>query len=154
MDWYIANKKKIEEEIREMGEYYPDFKIARMSDGTNRLFWSGLVNANVCRREGVYVICLIYEEPSNNNEIFKILSCIIAPDFNEISEGLIEEIPHVNNVCKDEKSGWTYIFEERGSMSSVKALKKICCWIDLFEFWIAGDITTDAFKSYDFDSGI
>lgn len=152
MFWYENNVDLYQSEITNMSEEYPDFEILKLSDGTERLFWTGLVVANVFRRYGTWLIHLVYE-----NEIEGLVRAYpVIPHLDDLHEEFSGRIPHVyedenqkkyicTNNPRDIRSGRVTV------MGASELLKKTCQWIDLFELWVADEITDDFFKQYHFN---
>jgi len=151
--WYERDINLLRFEKKAMAQYFPNFKMEKLSDG--RLCWVGELKTDL-RKGGRWFLQAIYDNnhPHNNSYGGSIKVYSIDPDLEEIQEDLEQDIPHVlydagNNLylctarAKDVASGKDMV------TSAASSLAWAAKWIAAFELWMAGDLSTSDFSGHE-----
>lgn len=166
--WYQSDPELYQSEFRAMKQFFPDFEISQLNDGSGRLYWRGKVQP---LGEGglVWDLMLIYQNDHPLAESYggSIQILPIYPRLKDIAQQTMElmlekygsydrcseiglglGLPHIyrGQYGRDEEyficSAAPEYFkaEESHSTSAASALSWACKWCFLCEMWLNGDI--------------
>lgn len=150
--WYDRLPDLLAAEKRAMKQFFPQFKLKKLSDG--RLYWVGSVNPRG-KYGGVWTLMAIYnhDHPSNAalyGSSVRIYS--IKPELEELVQALGEPLPHVLRdsdnklyICSSRREDVAQGTRDgNGSYevtSAASSLGWAVKWIWLFEGWLNGEIS-------------
>ena len=151
--WYERDPELFKEEVAAMNRQFPQFTLSKMNDG--RLSWTGIVRPKSIRENVTWELRLVYDKnhPNNNSYGGSVRVYAVNPDLNQIRRQL-GCIPH----ALMDPSGNTYICPAKKEdvrvgrvvTSAVSSLALAIKWIDVFESWLAGDVSTTEFFDHTF----
>lgn len=152
--WYEKHPELLEAEKQAMHQFFPKFKIDKLSDG--RLYWVGSVNPRG-EAGGVWTLQAIYDHdhPSNKNTFGSSVRVYsILPDLNDLAKAVGGPLPHVlvdsaNNLylCTSRKTDVSSGYRSDGESGEVTSAATSIAWglkwIWIVEGWLAGEISDD-----------
>lgn len=152
--WYDRLPTVFEAEKRAMAQFFPKFKLDKLSDG--RLYWVGSVNP---RGDfgGVWTLMAIYnhDHPSNSALYGSSVRIYpIQPELEELAQAIGGPLPHVLRdskgklfICSSRRQDVAAGTRDgRGSYQATSAAESLgwaVKWIWLFEGWLEGEIDTN-----------
>ena len=156
--WYQNDPDLVDAEQMAMQKYFPSFKLAKLDDGSGRLYWRGKVQPTG-KGGMVWDLMLIYQNDHPKAESFggSIQILPVKPRLKDIAKNLPTDsgkglglgLPHIyrGNFGRDEEyficTADPKYFKagQSRSTSAASALSWACKWIILCEMWLNGEIS-------------